>query len=180
MSNYHRSTTSGATYFFTVVTYKRNPILCNPAIREALRKAIIKVKKQMPFTIEAWVLMPDHLHCIWTLPPKDNDYSKRWGLIKRAVSRSCKSFIAQVEHTTSGIKRHELAFWQRRFWEHQIRDKNDFNQHMDYIHHNPVKHGLCKTPSQWRWSTIHRYIKKGIYTYNWCMYDDSFNTLGEP
>ena len=166
MADYRRSTTTGACYFFTVVSNRRQPLLCQDNIRNALHHAIKTTQQSMPFTIEAWVLMPDHLHCIWSLPPGDNDYSKRWALIKRAVGQACKPINQQ--RTSCENKRHESGIWQRRFWEHQIRDQTDFNRHMDYIHYNPVKHGLCQQPTQWRWSTIHRLIKSGFYPQNWC------------
>ena len=179
MPKYHRLKTSGACYFFTVVSYQRKPILCCDAIRNALHHGVKDTQQQMPFTIDAWVLMPDHMHCILTLPPMDDDYSKRWGLIKSQVSESCPQFTNQDHLTNSQKKRHESTLWQRRFWEHQIRDQTDFNHHMDYIHYNPVKHGLCQQPNQWMWSTLHRYIKNGVYPPNWCPTDDLMTNVNE-
>jgi len=90
MPHYRRANTTGATYFFTLVTYRRQTILCDTQVREALREAIVSVRKKRPFEIDAWVLLPDHLHCIWTLPPDDADYPARWGMIKRQVSVRCR------------------------------------------------------------------------------------------
>lgn len=168
MSQYRRFKIKGACYFFTAVSYQRKPILCCDQIRNVLHDAVKQVQLQMPFIINAWVLMPDHMHCLWTLPPEDANYAKRWGLIKRYVSCRCRQFTNENELTPSQKNRHELSLWQRRFWKHQIRNLQDFNKHMDYIHFNPVKHGLCEFPYQWQWSTIHKYIKKGVYPKDWC------------
>ncbi len=168
MSHYRRASTPGATYFFTVITYKRQNILCQKPIREALRKAITDTREKYPFKIDAWVLLPDHLHCIWTLPKNDHDFSVRWNLIKRRVSRVCKNkYGEQSLQSPSKQKHRESTLWQRRFWEHRIRDRKDMNCHLDYIHFNPVKHGHCKQTSEWPYSSIHRYIKAGKYPENW-------------
>ena len=167
MPNYRRLKTPGASYFFIVVTKNRNPVLCHPSVRKALREAITCVRINMPFTIEAFVLLPDHSHCIWTMPEGDCDYGKRWGKIKGLVSGQCESLCDSSTLTDSEIKRGESHFWQRRFWEHQIRDEQDFYHHLDYVHYNPVKHGLCNCPSEWAFSSIHRYIAKGYYSPDW-------------
>jgi len=147
MSNYRRAPTDGCTYFFTLVSYQRQKILCNEFIRRSLRKAIKATQIKHPFTVDAWVLLPDHLHCIWTLPAHDKDFSTRWSVIKRRVSVACAQRYKQdYLMSDSKLKHRESTIWQRRFWEHQIRDQNDFNQHLDYIHYNPVKHGLCERP----------------------------------
>jgi len=146
MPNYRRSTTTGATYFFTVVTHRRQPILVQPESRKILRQVIEEVKQQHPFTIDAWVLLPDHLHCMWTLPEGDADYSKRWGMIKARYTKQTKPiFSCDMQLNNSKQRHRESAIWQRRFWEHQIRDETDFQRHADYIHYNPVKHGLTTT-----------------------------------
>jgi putative transposase len=167
MSYYRRLYTTGASYFFTVTTFNRQPILCHKPIRNALRQAIKKTRLRLPFIIDAWVLMPDHLHCIWTLPSGDADFSKRWSLIKRDVSLACGQYKKEFLITESKRNRRESTIWQRRYWEHQIRDENDFNGHINYVHFNPVKHGLCETPIQWPWSTFHRYVKLGVYNKDW-------------
>ena len=168
MSQYRRAKTAGGTYFFTVVSFKRQKILCDQSIRNALRQAIKITQLKYPFIIDAWVLLPDHLHCIWTLPEGDSDFSKRWSLIKRQVSIECSKQYKQNQWLTNSTKKHRNStIWQRRFWEHKIRDQDDFNNHLDYIHFNPVKHGLCKEPISWEYSTFHRYIREGKYTKNW-------------
>ena len=164
MRHYIRLKTPGACYFFTVVTYNRRPILCLPEVRTALRNAINQTRQIMPFEIIALVLLPDHLHCIWTLPAGDSDYSKRWSMIKRKVSKTCQHLAAPKIKTT---KQNTINFWQKRFWEHQIRNEKDLENHLNYIHYNPVKHGLCQTASKWQFSTLHRYIKQHKYSEDW-------------
>ena len=182
MSYYRRANVAGGTYFFTLVTYRRQKILCDAPIRDALHQAIKNTQSKHPFVVDAWVLMPDHLHCIWTLPQGDANFSQRWSIIKRRVSISCTKQYKQTQWLTDSKKKHrESTLWQRRFWEHQIRDQNDFNNHLDYIHFNPVKHGLCEQPILWPYSTFHRYVKEGKYEKNWAGIDLTFDksTYGE-
>ena len=168
MSRYRRANTTGATYFFTVVTYRRQKILCAPEVRSALRLAIEKVRQKRPFEIDAWVLLPDHLHCIWTLPDGDADFSTRWAMIKRSVSLACAGDYKRPDWiNASKRKQRESTFWQRRFWEHKIRDDNDFMHHVDYVHYNPVKHGACDQVADWPYSTFHRYVARGVYDVGW-------------
>jgi putative transposase len=119
-----------------------------------------------PFKIDAFVLLPDHLHCIWTLPHEDRDFSKRWRLIKSDFSRQC---VAKHKTTPSAsrLRKKEQAIWQRRFWEHQIRKETDFINHVEYIHYNPVKHRLVQAPKDWEYSSFHRYVREGIYDVEW-------------
>ncbi len=158
MSNYQRLRLIGACYFFTVVTWRRKPIFTDNNKVQLLRDALRKVKEAQPFHIDAIVVLPDHLHCIWQMPENDADYSSRWREIKKAVSR-------QIDTTTNA--RHERLIWQRRFWEHTIRNEHDWQRHMDYIHYNPVKHGLVKQPSDWPWSSFANAVKKGWYAADW-------------
>ncbi|MBI3230159.1 MAG: transposase [Burkholderiales bacterium] len=168
MSDYRRAIIPGATYFFTVVSYRRRPILCEPEIRTALHEAINWVRELRPFTIDAWVLLPDHLHTIWTLPANEADFATRWQSIKRRVSSQSAAFLLNATQlNTSKIKRREASLWQRRFWEHCIRDDHDFARHMDYLHYNPVKHGLVTRVQDWPYSTFHRHVKAGRYPLNW-------------
>lgn len=168
MSRYRRANATGSSYFFTVVTYRRQPILCDEAIRNALRASIEMVRVARPFIIDAWVLLPDHLHCVWTLPDGDADFSTRWMIIKRAVSLACGEEYRRADWVTaSKLKHRESTIWQRRFWEHQIRDENDFARHLDYIHFNPVKHGHVQRAVDWPHSTFHRYVRDGIYAHDW-------------
>ena len=168
MSRYRRADLKGAAYFFTVVTERRQRILTNDDVREALRAAIIKVRSTYPFEINAWVLLPDHLHCIWTLPEGDADFSTRWRLIKREVTVAIGAQYFRVDfQTVRRSQKQQGTIWQHRFWEHLIRDDGDFAAHMDYLHFNPVKHGLVKTANEWPWSSFHRLVKDDVYPLNW-------------
>lgn len=167
MSNYRRANTKGGTYFFTVITYRRRKILCYEEVRIALREGIRQTRETHPFTIDAWVLLPDHLHCIWTLPEGDANFGIRWAMIKRFVTKQCRSLHRDDWMTASKRKRKESTLWQRRFWEHQIRDEQDYERHIDYIHFNPVNHGLVDKVVDWPHSTFHRYVKSEVYQENW-------------
>jgi putative transposase len=152
---YRRLRIPGASYFFTVVAAGRRPVFRDPNAVAALRHAFIEVKARHPFEMPAIVVLPDHLHCIWNLPEGDSDYANRWLLIKANATRRLRA---------AGFNG---AVWQRRFWEHCLRDERDFAQHADYIHYNPVRHGLAKRASEWRWSSIHRWIECGWYDAGW-------------
>lgn len=166
MSDYRRSGITGGIFFFTVVTHEGQPILTTEATRTALREAIQQARTTLPFQIDAWVLLQDHLHCLWTLPEGDANFSARWAIIKRRVSRVCAAEI-NAPQSDSERKRNEHIFWQRRFWEHQIRDDADMARHLDYIHWNPVKHGLVKAVKDWPYSSFHKYIAQGVYPSDW-------------
>lgn len=166
MTNYRRARYAN-TYFFTVVTDCRRRILCSAEARAALRSSIHDVRKERPFQIAAWVLLPDHLHCIWKLPEGDSDYSTRWALIKIWFSKRMKPFSGELRISNSKAAKRESGIWQRRFWEHVIRDDDDFLRHCDYIHWNPVKHGLAERPADWHWSTIHKFMAEGLYEKGW-------------
>jgi len=166
MSNYRRAR-EGNTYFFTLVTFQRQPILCLDGSRRLLREAIDAVRKTDPFEPLAWVLLPDHMHCIWRLPDGDFDYSRRWGIIKSAFTRGAKGWLQTPKACDSRRKHREGTVWQRRFWEHMIRDEPDFAAHCDYIHFNPVKHGLVLAPKDWPYSTFHRAVQQGLYPSDW-------------
>ena len=133
-----------------------------------LRNVVDEVRQLRPFTVCGWVLLPDHIHCIWTLPENDCDYSKRWGMIKAGFSKRAKNLFHRNEWMTDSKRKHrEATIWQRRFWEHMIRDTDDLRRHMDYIHFNPVKHGLVKRVRDWPYSTFHRSVKNGDYPPDW-------------
>ncbi len=163
---YRRAKTSEATYFFTVVTHNRRKILCEPENVDLLRNAFRYVMKQHPFKIDAIVILPEHLHCLWTLPENDADFSNRWRLIKSYFSRQCQDKY-QGKISTSRQHKGEKAVWQRRFWEHQIRDERDLVSHVEYIHYNPVRHGLVNAPKDWPYSSFHRYVQNEIYDLMW-------------
>jgi putative transposase len=132
--------------------------------RNNLRWALLDVIKRFPFTIDAICLLPDHLHCIWTLPGGDANYSVRWKEIKRLFSKKCINIVGTYElRSASREKRKEVMVWQRRFWEHALRDEEDLQRHLDYIHYNPVKHGLVQRVKDWQWSSFHRYVRMGCY-----------------
>jgi REP-associated tyrosine transposase len=170
---YRRARVEGGTYFFTVVTFNRIKIFNRFENIELLRQAFRKTIKRHPFKIDAFVLLPDHLHCIWTLPQGDADFSTRWRLIKSYFSRQVR--VGWVEErnptkttsSTSRLRKSENPIWQRRFWEHLIRNQEDLLRHVEYIHYNPVKHGLTRAPVDWMYSSFHRYIDKGIYDAKW-------------
>jgi putative transposase len=160
LATFRRDRTAGATWFFTVVTRGREPWLRKREATTALREAIRATRSACPFEIVAAVVLPDHIHMIWTLPEDDADYGKRWSLIKRLTGDR----LIQAESTTA---RRERGLWQRRFWEHRIRDEDDRDRHVDYIHHNPVKHGLAAKAADWPHSSIHRYIRNGWIAADW-------------
>jgi len=168
MSNYRRNFVEGGIYFFTVVTHRRQRILRGEAI-DILRESFRECMSEMPFAIEAAVVLPDHLHCIWRLPEKDSDYSTRWKNIKNSFTKKYTRRVGEAlaKPTNSMQKKDEKGIWQRRFWEHTIRDENDYRMHIEYIHYNPVKHGLVPAPKDWPHSSFHRFVKKGIYSESW-------------
>lgn len=160
---YRRSNRGGGTYFFTVNLAERSRSLLVDYIG-ALRAAIGLVKQRHPFHIDAIVVLPDHLHAIWTLPPGDADYPTRWMLIKAGFSRQLpKGERISASRRSKG----ERGIWQRRYWEQAIRDEEDFRQHVDYIHYKPTKHGHVARPADWVHSSVHRYIRNGILPANW-------------
>lgn len=165
MPDYRRLYQNGGTYFFTVVTYGRNPVFRSEAAIALLKGCLEHVALAHPLVIEALVILPDHLHTIWTLPEKECDFSTRWSLIKGKFSHQCQ-MQPQILSTSRQNKR-ERAVWQRRFWEHLVHDQNDFNRLCDYIHYNPVKHGLARSPEEWPHSTFREFIARGLYPENW-------------
>ncbi len=172
MPNYHRFY-EGGTYSFTLVTFNRLPILTSDAAKKILHFAWLDVRKRMPFETVAVSLLPEHLHCVWTLPENDHNYSLRWREIKRLFTKGYLDEVGPGEdRNASRQKRGEAAIWQRRFWEHTIRDQEDLYRHIDYIHYNPVKHGLVKRVADWPWSSFHRFVKMGLYEPDWGPVED--------
>jgi putative transposase len=153
MPHYKRAKQPGGTFFFTVVTHRRRKLFYEANNRLIFKKVIMEVQSTHPFNIDAWVLLPEHLHCVWTLPEGDQDFSRRWGLIKAKFSKESRRLARPI--------------WQNRFWEHLIRDDRDLHKHLDYIHYNPVKHGLVESPKDWPSSSFHRYVQAGLYPENW-------------
>ena len=168
---YRRSRANGATFFFTVVTYKRKKILCFNENTTLIKKAFKHVALKRPFKTDAFVMLPDHIHCIWTLPDGDNGYSTRWSLIKEYFTKRCNAKFKN-DQNDSMKKKGLQSVWQLRFWEHQIRDDRDYAVHVEYIHYNPVKHGYVKSPKDWEYSSFHRYVKQGVFDIDWGAHED--------
>jgi putative transposase len=169
---YRRVVIPGTSYFFTIALQDRRSELLIKKINE-LRQAIKHVMTGYPFIMDGIVVLPDHLHMIITLPTDDANYSQRLGFIKSHFSRQLESL---EPISASRQNKRERGIWQRRFWEHVIRDELDYSRHMDYIHYNPVKHGYVKSPSEWQYSSIHRYINLGILPRDWGC-NDAFTDL---
>jgi putative transposase len=162
---YRRAKIHGGTYFFTIVTYNREKIFINPSHAALLKNSFEQIRIRHPFEIDAFVILPDHLHCMLTLPQGDARYPLRMRMIKSHFSRKYPG--GSPESSSSRIAKGEKAVWQRRYWEHLIRDEEDYARHVEYIHYNPVRHGLAKSPRDWQWSSFHDYVGKGVYDINW-------------
>lgn len=162
MVRYRRNLVEGGTYFFTATLVdRRSSTLIDHT--DALRTAIRATQTAHPFKIDAIVVLPDHLHVLMTLPAGDADYSNRWSLIKRRFTAA----VIQAGHPIARHRNGEYALWQRRFWEHTIRDDRDFERHVDYIHFNPVKHGLVARVRDWPYSSFHWYVRCGLLPEDW-------------
>lgn len=163
MPSYIRARVPGGTYFFTVTLHDRRQALLTDHI-QSLKSAFRNARRRRPFTVDAIVILPDHLHCIWTLPPDDGDCPARWHDIKSRFAAA----IPRGEPVSHGrARRGERGIWQRRYWEHLVRDEADFARHVDYIHFNPVKHGWARRASDWPYSSFHRFASRGLYETDW-------------
>lgn len=168
MADYRRCYVPGGTYFFTVVTVRRAEILANDRARDCLRNAIRYCRSELPFQIDGLVMLPDHVHAIWTMPADDCDYSKRWGIVKKRFTQIwLESGGPEQTISASRIHRRRRGIWQPRFWEHLIRDERDYQNHFDYLHFNPVKHGMVENVVDWPYSSFHYWVKQGVYTGDW-------------
>ncbi|HYH18018.1 MAG TPA: transposase [Azospirillum sp.] len=174
---YRRDRTPGGIYFFTVVTEGRAPLFSDAGLVDLLRDSFRTVRNRHPFAIDAIVVLPDHLHTIWTLPPHDDDYVTRWGLIKAEFSRRCPAALKRVTRPDRA-RRREVAIWQRRYWEHRIRDEGDLAAHIEYIHWNPVKHGHAAAVAEWPYSSFHSFVRRGIYPADWDTADKALVVSG--
>jgi putative transposase len=161
--DYRRARQDGGVYFFTLVTRARLPLFGVPENIELLKRAMNHVKERHPFAMPGYVILPDHLHCLWRLPEKDHDFSMRWRLVKHFVSGKTK----------------QRPFWQKRFWEHAIRDEDDYRRHLDYIHYNPVKHGLVARPGDWPHSSYSHYLRLGMADADWGVAREFDGEFGE-
>ncbi len=167
MPDYRRNRVPGGTYFFTANLLDRNSRKLVTHVN-LLRDAVRDVRGRAPFHIDAWVVLPDHMHCIWTLPPDDSDFSGRWRELKKSFTKA----LPPAEHRSPVRRRRgERGIWQRRFWEHTIRDERDYASHMDYVHFNPVKHGLVARAADWPYSSFHRCVAAGLYPADWSVRD---------
>jgi putative transposase len=187
---YRRAFVPGGTFFFTMVTADRRPLFADDKNIETLRRAFRTVRSRRPFTLDAAVVLPDHLHCIWTLPPGDADFATRWRLIKTWFTKHCDAdgasgYASLTRPTGNRLQRdepraakREQAFWQHRYWEHLLRDETDYRRHVEYIHFNPVKHGYVKAPMDWPYSSFRRYVKAGIYPPDWGGETLEFDSVG--
>ncbi|WP_298677836.1 transposase [uncultured Lentibacter sp.] len=156
MSNYMRPHVAGATIFFTVNLADRGAALLTERV-DLLREAVLQTREERPFHIDAWVVLPDHIHAVWTLPSGDDDFSTRWGVIKARFSRQVPKGAQRASH----ILRRERAVWQRRFWEHHICGPQEYAKALSYCYMNPVKHGYVDAPQDWAFSSVHRDIRAG-------------------
>jgi putative transposase len=181
MTDYRRANTEGGCYFFTIVTYDRRKFLTEPLARRCLREAWKETRQRSPFEVIAVCLLPNHLHCVRKLPEGDHDFSLRWARIKAGFTR--RYLVAggiECQQSISRTSRRERGIWQRRFWEHQIRDETDLRRHIDYTHYNPVGHGLVERVEDWPWSSYHRFAKTCAYPDQyWQTAQDGFKDLGE-
>ena len=175
MSHYRRPHLAGASYFFTVALADRRSDLLVSHIDE-LRHAYRHVQSQHPFSTIALCVLPDHLHAIWRMPADSGDFSLRWRLLKTYFSRH---FPAAVDRSSSKIRQGEKGIWQRRYWEHQLRDDDDLQRHVDYIHFNPVKHGLVSRACDWPYSSFHRYVARGWLPADWGLATQVQGEFGE-
>lgn len=160
---YRRAWMPGGTFFFTVnLADRRQDFLIRHI--SVLRNAFRVVRRRHPFSLDAIVVLPDHLHAIWTLPDNDSGFSMRWALIKSTFSRSIPP---SEKRSHSRLRKGERGIWQRRFWEHRIRHTDDLHRHIDYIHRNPLKHGYVDAVSDWPWSSFHRFVRQRILSPDW-------------
>ena len=175
MVRYRRNFVPGGSYFFTVTLAERTSHALVDHVT-ALRMAFRIARQERPFTIDAIVILPDHLHTIWTLPSGDSDFSGRWRRIKASFTHRVVAAGVPVKLHRNG----EYALWQRRFWEHTIRNEIDFERHVDYVHFNPVKHRLVSQVSEWPYSSFHAYVRRGLLPADWAGdVDESMRDFGE-
>lgn len=175
---YRRAFVNGGSFFFTLVTERRRPIFSSDEAVGVLRSAFRSVHEKLPFSLDAIVVLPDHLHCIWTLPPDDADFATRWRLIKTWFTKHCDPAL-RIKVNQAQLKRQEQAIWQHRYWEHMLRDERDFERHVEYIHYNPVKHGHAISPFAWPHSSFRRFVEAEIYDAKWGAGEMEFEGVGK-
>ena len=192
MSNYRRAYVPGGSFFFTVVVHRRKPLFNDTAAVSLLGSVLRRCLLRWPFVVNAVVLLPDHLHTIWSLPPGDSDYSKRLGWTKKEFTQQWLKIGGPDYVVSKGRKQQRRrGIWQPRFWEHTLEDEEDFKRHFDYIHWNPVKHKHVRCPREWPHSSFHRYVDSGVYDRHWGCFTEQMHkppldfhdietTIGEP
>jgi putative transposase len=176
MPNYVRAYLPGGSFFFTVVTQQRRHVFSDDSTVDVLRNVVQEVRQRLPFTVDAWVVLPNHIHAVWTLPEGDADFSKRWGLIKATFTKR----VVAAGLVDAGVP--PFSLWQPRFWEHRIRDEGDFAASIAYAYINPVRHGLVESVADWPWSSFHRDVQRRMYPANWGseINVDQSRQYGEP
>jgi len=189
MPSYRRAYVPGGSFFFTLVTNEREHLFASERGRHLLGSILRQCVQKWPFTVNAIVLLPEHLHAIWTLPPGDSAYPRRWGWIKKEFTKEWLR-VGGAETQISKARQEEgrRGVWQPRYWEHTLEDEDDFERHFDYIHYNPVKHGYVKCPRDWPWSSFHRWVEADVYPRNWACstagfaldFSDIEDRVGEP
>ena len=188
MPNYRRAYVPGGSFFFTLVSDRRAPIFRDPPGRPLLGSVIRRAQLKWPVTINAIVLLPEHLHAIWSLPSGDTRYSARWGWIKKEFTKEWLALGGLEQPVSTGREQEgRRGVWQRRFWEHTLESEDDFERHFDYIHYNPVKHRHVRCPRDWLWSSFHRWVTAGVYPADWACgnrgplnFSDIEDSVGEP
>jgi putative transposase len=173
MPDWRRAYVPGGSFFFSLVTDGRARFLCDVPARPLPGSLLRRCKMRWPFQTDAIVLLPDHLHAIWSLPPDDTNYSARWGWIKKEFTKAWLGLGGREQPQTEGRRRDgRRGVSLPKFWEHTLQSDDDFEHHFDYIHYNPVKHGLVARPGDWPWSSFHRWVRAGICPPNWGSADD--------
>ena len=173
MPDYRRAFVPGGSFFFTVVVNQRQPLFRQPAAIALLGSLLRRCLLRWPFTANAIVLLPEHLHTIWSLPPGDTAYPKRWGWTKKEFSHHWLLIGGHEYEISAGRERERRrGIWQPRYWEHTLKDEDDFERHFDYVHYNPVKHGHVRRVHEWPHSSFHRYVQQGVYEWNWACFTD--------
>ncbi|MCS7469371.1 transposase [Stieleria sp. ICT_E10.1] len=176
MPDYRRLFVPGGTYFFTVVTHERQPTFRRPAAIALIGSMLRRCMMRWPMTVNAIVLLPDHWHTLWTLPRGDSEYPKRLGWIKKEFTKHWLSIGGEEHAVTEGKQRQRRhGVWQPRYWEHVVQDEDDFQNHFDYIHWNPVKHGRVRCPRDWPHSSFHRWVTQGVYSEHWGCYTEGID-----
>ncbi len=163
---YRRAFVPGGSFFFTLVMQGRRPVFASAETVDVLCEAFRSVRSTRPFELDAMVILPDHMHCIWTLPKDDADFATRWRLVKTWFTKHCDPAL-RIVPDRAGAARNEQALWQHRYWEHMLRDEIDFSRHVEYIHFNPVKHGLVASAMDWPYSSFRQYVEAGVYPPDW-------------